>query len=112
VLVARSGTTRMRSLREATSGLRRDRIRQLGVVLVGTSSPLLRSRRYGYYREHSEHDMQESVVQSRPVQLSPRPAARPAAGRVEQRPTEIDAQIEAEITDLSTAAERARRAAE
>ncbi len=105
VLVARSGTTRMRSLREATSGLRRDRIRQLGVVLVGTSSPL-RSRRYGYYREQPELDTQEPVVQSRPVQLSPRAAPRPAAGKGEHRPAE------AEVTDLSTAADRNRWAAE
>jgi hypothetical protein len=95
----------MRSLREATSGLRRDRIRQLGVVLVGTSSPL-RSRRYGYYREQPELDTQEPVVQSRPVQLSPRAAPRPAAGKGEHRPAE------AEVTDLSTAADRNRWAAE
>ena len=106
VLVARSGTTRMRSLREATSGLRRDRIQQLGVVLVGTSSPMLRSRRYSHYREQPDLDLQAPVVQSRPVQLSPRPAPRPSAGNGEQPPTE------AEITDLSTAAERNRRAVE
>jgi capsular exopolysaccharide synthesis family protein len=111
VLVARSGTTRMRSLREATSGLRRDRIRQLGVVLVGTSSPILRSRRYSYYREHPDLDLPEPMVhQSRPVQLSPRPAPRPTTGgKGDQRQQEP---VDAEVTDLSAAAERNRRAAE
>jgi capsular exopolysaccharide synthesis family protein len=109
VLVARSGTTRMRSLREAASGLRRDRIRQLGVVLVATSSPLLRSRRYGYYREQPELDVQEPVVQqSRPVQLSPRPAPRPATGNGKGEPPPS----QAEVTGLSAAAERSRRAVE
>jgi capsular exopolysaccharide synthesis family protein len=108
VLVARSGTTRMRSLREATSGLRRDQIRQLGVVLVATSSPRLRMRRYNdYHREREQQDtgMQESVVQSWPVHRGPRSAAHPTA-RGEFPPAE------AEVTDFNTAAERNRRARE
>jgi hypothetical protein len=66
----------MRSLREATSGLRRDRLRQLGVVLVGLSSPLLRIPYPN--REHADvsevgADERDLNVQPRPVQLiSPR----------------------------------------
>jgi capsular exopolysaccharide synthesis family protein len=76
LLVARSGASRMRSLREATSGLRRDRLRQLGVVLVGLSSPLLRIPYPN--REHADvsevgADERDLNVQPRPVQLiSPR----------------------------------------
>lgn len=71
VLVAKSGTTRMRSLKEATSGLRRDRIRQLGVVLVGVSSPLLR---LPYPNRGSDlDDERDPQLQGRPVHLiSPR----------------------------------------
>jgi capsular exopolysaccharide synthesis family protein len=81
LVVARSGATRLRSLREATVGLRRDRIRQLGVVLVGTNSPLLRVP-YGH-REHPETSEvgaseRELLVRSRPVQLlTPRRAPSP-----------------------------------
>jgi capsular exopolysaccharide synthesis family protein len=59
LLVARSGVTRMRSLREVTAGLRRDRVRQLGIVLVGTSSSMLRSRRLDGYREQPEVEAEE-----------------------------------------------------
>jgi capsular exopolysaccharide synthesis family protein len=72
LLVARSGSSRVRSLREATSGLRRDRLRQLGVVLVGISSPLLRLPYPN--REHADVseagvDERDSRGQARPVQL-------------------------------------------
>ena len=71
LLVAKSGTTRMRSLREATSGLRRDRLRQLGVVLVGVSSPLLRLRYPN--RGGDSDDERDPQLQNRPVHLiSPR----------------------------------------
>ena len=51
LLVARSGFTRWRALEEATDGLRRDRLRQLGVVLVGTGGMVARAMaiRYGAY---------------------------------------------------------------
>lgn len=76
LLVARSGASRVRSLREATSGLRRDRLRQLGVVLVGISSPLLRipypSREHADVSEAGV-DERDSRGQARPVQfLNPR----------------------------------------
>jgi capsular exopolysaccharide synthesis family protein len=106
LLVARAGVTRMRSLREATGGLRRDRIRQLGVVLVGTSSPL--SLRLGGYRDTSfeaEPDEPEPV-QTRPVPLNPRPSAGPAPKRADHHPSP-----NGDVTDLG-AAERNRRAAE
>jgi capsular exopolysaccharide synthesis family protein len=71
LLVAKSGTTRMRSLREATSGLRRDRLRQLGVVLVGVSSPLLRLPYPN--RGGDSDDERDPQLQNRPVHLiSPR----------------------------------------
>jgi hypothetical protein len=55
--------------------------RQPGVVLVGTSSRLLRSRRYSYYREQPGLNVHEQAAPSRvPVQLSPWPAPRPVAG--------------------------------
>jgi capsular exopolysaccharide synthesis family protein len=85
LLVARSGATRARSLREATIGLRRDRLRPLGVVLVGTSSPLLRLP-YGT-REHPESSEgrtspREPLVQPRSVQLlTPRRAPTPELSR-------------------------------
>jgi capsular exopolysaccharide synthesis family protein len=73
LLVARAGATRVRSLREATSGLRRDRLRQLGVVLVGVSSPLLRLP-YPTRGDGSEvGDERDPQLQTRPVHLiSPR----------------------------------------
>ena len=71
LLVAKSGATRMRSLREATSGLRRDRLRQLGVVLVGVSSPLLRLPYPS--RPADADDERDPQLQGRPVHLiSPR----------------------------------------
>jgi capsular exopolysaccharide synthesis family protein len=108
LLVARAGVTRMRSLREATSGLRRDRVRQLGVVLVGTSSSLLRSLplRFGGYRDatpEAEDDFE--ITQPRPVPLTPRPSAGPQPKRAEHPSPNGD------VTDLG-AAERNRRAAE
>jgi capsular exopolysaccharide synthesis family protein len=70
VLVARSGATRVRSLREATSGLRRDRIRQLGVVLVGIASPLLRVAYPSREQlDGSDADERDQNFESRPVHL-------------------------------------------
>jgi capsular exopolysaccharide synthesis family protein len=74
VVVARSGETRMRSLHEATNGLHRDGVRQLGVVLVGTSNPL--SLRFGDYQPNAaEQPLEplELVTPPPPVQLNPRP---------------------------------------
>ena len=77
LVVARSGVTRMRSLHEATNGLNRDQVRQLGVVLVGTSTPL--SLRFGDYRKPPDaepHESQEPlglVPSPKPVKLGPRP---------------------------------------
>ena len=113
LFVAKSGATRMRSVREATNGLRRDRIRQLGVVLVGTSSPLLRSM----------------TTPRRPAATSPRPSwtswsPRPSRGRCRstrdrlRRPRsrvsngDRSEDRASEVTDLNKAAERNRRAAE
>jgi capsular polysaccharide biosynthesis protein len=98
--------TRMRSLREATSGLRRDRVRQLGMVLVGTSSPL--SLRFGGYRDTSfEAEPEEpEPAQSRPVPLTP---PRPSAGPPPKRPDHPSPN--GDVTDLG-AAERNRKAAE
>jgi Mrp family chromosome partitioning ATPase len=108
LLVARSGVTRMRSMREATSGLRRDRIRQAGVVLVGTSSSLLRSLplRFGGYRDTvPEAEEEFETTQPRPVPLNPRPSAGPPPKRA------LHPSPNGDITDLG-AAERHRRAAE
>jgi capsular exopolysaccharide synthesis family protein len=55
VIVARTGMTRWRNLQEATSGLRRDRVRQLGVVLVGTPGAI----RPGLGRRYSAHSSLE-----------------------------------------------------
>jgi Mrp family chromosome partitioning ATPase len=106
LLVARSGVTRMRSLHEAAGGLRRDRIRQLGVVLVGTSGSMLRSlsQRFGDYRQPDTDE--ESAFQARPVQFSPRPVP---PGPV---PGEEDGEGVPEVTELNAAEERKRRAAE
>jgi capsular exopolysaccharide synthesis family protein len=108
LFVAKSGTTRMRSVHEATSGLRRDRIRQLGVVLVGTRTTLLRSvsARNGY-RDQPDAELEELEPVAPPRQFSPRPVPpEPAPGGndgAEERA--------GEVTDLK-AAERNRRAAE
>jgi capsular exopolysaccharide synthesis family protein len=107
VLVAKSGSTRMRSFLEAVSGLRRDQIRQLGVALVATSSPLLRSRRYHYYREEQRDlEVQEPEIQSWQLHRSSRSAPRSSDDWDELPP------VDAEITDFNTAAERNRRAME
>jgi hypothetical protein len=100
--------TRMRSVHEAASGLRRDRIRQLGVVLVGTSGSMLRSlsQRFGGYRGQPEADAEEPAVPSRPVQLSPRPVP-PAPSEDEEEDDKLS-----EVTELNVTEERKRRAAE
>ena len=107
LLVARSGVTRMRSVHEAAAGLRRDRIRQLGVVLVGTSGSVVRSlsQRFGGYRTQPEVDTDEAAVPSMPVQLSPRavPSAPAAADQGDDR---------SEVAELNVTEERKRRAAE
>jgi Mrp family chromosome partitioning ATPase/capsular polysaccharide biosynthesis protein len=108
LFVAKSGATRMRSVREATAGLRRDRIRQLGVILVGTRSPWLRSltMRGGDLRDPTDADLEElEPMPSRTVPFSPRPPA-PA-----QQPAAENGERASELTDLK-AAERNRRAAE
>jgi len=99
LLVARSGATRARSLREATIGLRRDRLRPLGVVLVGTSSPLLRQPYGG--REHTESQEsrtspREPLVQSRSVQLlTPRRAPSPELSHgIEPPPQQQDTDLD------------------
>jgi Mrp family chromosome partitioning ATPase len=109
LFVAKSGATRMRSMREATNGLRRDRIRQLGVILVGTRSPWLRSLTTSPadLRDQPDAELEdlEPMPTPRPVPFSPRPATAPAQepdGNGDQAP---------EVTDLK-AAERNRRAAE
>jgi Mrp family chromosome partitioning ATPase len=107
LVVARSGVTRMRSLRELAVGLRRDRFRQLGVVLVGTSSARLRSRRLDGYREQPEVEVEElePAPPPRPVPFSPKPSPPPA-------PTANgngDGQHGSDVADLQ---ERNRRAAE
>jgi Mrp family chromosome partitioning ATPase len=106
LLVARSGVTRMRSVHEAASGLRRDRIRQLGVVLVGTSGSMLRSlsQRFGDYRQ-PDAEAEDSAVQSRPVQFNARQVP-PAPS-----PGDDDERI-SEVTELNATEERKRRAAE
>jgi capsular exopolysaccharide synthesis family protein len=110
LFVAKAGATRMRSVLEATSGLRRDRIRQLGVVLVGTSSPILRSMSVRTdLRDYPDTELEElePPAPPRPVQFNPRPAAsgpEPAATKDDQRTPEV--------ADLNKAAERNRRAAE
>jgi Mrp family chromosome partitioning ATPase/capsular polysaccharide biosynthesis protein len=108
LFVAKSGATRMRSVREATNGLRRDRIRQLGMILVGTRSPWLRSlaTRGGDLRDSADAELEElEPMPPRTVPFNPRPPSsvqEPAAENGEQT---------SEVTDLK-AAERNRRAAE
>jgi Mrp family chromosome partitioning ATPase len=109
LFVAKSGATRMRSVREASNGLRRDRVRQLGVILVGTRSPLLRSlaNRGGDLRDQGDADLEElePMPASRTVPFSPRPPS-PA-----QEPAAENGERASEVTDLKSA-ERNRRAAE
>jgi capsular exopolysaccharide synthesis family protein len=107
LFVAKSGATRMRSVREATNGLRRDRIRQLGVILVGTRSTWLRSltTRGGDLRDPADTELEElEPTPARTVPFSPRP---PAA----QEPAAENGERASEVADLK-AAERNRRAAE
>jgi Mrp family chromosome partitioning ATPase len=108
LFVAKSGTTRMRSMREATNGLRRDRIRQLGVILVGTRSSWLRSltTRGSDLRDQPDAELEDlEPMPPRTVPFSPRP------GGPDQEP-EANGDRVSEITDLNKAAERNRRAAE
>lgn len=108
LFVAKSGATRMRSVREATNGLRRDRIRQLGMILVGTRSPWLRSlaARGGDLRDSADAELEDlEPMPPRTVPFNPRPPSsvqEPAAENGEQA---------SEVTGLK-AAERNRRAAE
>jgi Mrp family chromosome partitioning ATPase len=75
LVVARSGVTRMRSLHEMTTGLRRDRVRQLGVVLVGTSGSMWRSRRFDGYREQTEVEAEDlEPMAPPPVPFAPKQA--------------------------------------
>jgi capsular exopolysaccharide synthesis family protein len=109
LFVAKSGATRMRAMREATNGLRRDRIRQLGVILVGTRSSWLRSLapRASDLRDQPEAELEdlEPVLTPRTVPFSPRPAG-PG-----QEPAD-NGDRASEVADLNKAAERNRRAAE
>ena len=78
LFVAKSGATRMRSVQEATNGLRRDRIRQLGVILVGTRSPWLGSltTRGGDLRDQADAELEElEPMPTRTVPFNPRPPA-------------------------------------
>jgi hypothetical protein len=107
LLVARSGVTRMRSLLEASVGLRNDKVRQLGVALVGTSNPMFR-RRIGYYREQPEAEPEEfeelePAAAPTPTPLSPKPLPQPPSDGGED-------EHGYEVTQLK--AERNRRAAE
>jgi hypothetical protein len=110
LFVAKSGTTRVRSVREATNGLRRDRIRQLGVILIGTRSPWLRSvAPRGDLRDQPEAELEE---------LEPTPTATPGTVPFNPRPAAPDQESTdngdrtSGVTDLNKAAERSRRAAE
>jgi len=108
LFVAKSGATRMRSMREATNGLRRDRIRQLGVILVGTGSSWLRSLTTspGDLRDQPDAELEDlEPTPPRTVPFSPRP------GGPGQEP-EANGDRASEVTDLNKAAERNRRAAE
>jgi capsular exopolysaccharide synthesis family protein len=108
LFVAKSGATRMRSVREATAGLRRDRIRQLGVILVGTRSPWLRSltMRGGDLRDPADAELEElAPIPSRTVPFNPPP---PASA---QEPAAENGERASQATGLK-AAERNRRAAE
>jgi capsular exopolysaccharide synthesis family protein len=110
LFVAKSGATRMRSIREATNGLRRDRIRQLGVILVGTRSPWLRSMTTrGDLRDQPETELEDLEPTPRTVPFSPRPAA-PDQESGENGDRSGDRA--SEVTELNKAAERNRRAAE
>jgi capsular exopolysaccharide synthesis family protein len=118
LFVAKSGATRMRSVQEAAGGLRRDRIRQLGVVLVGTSSPIFRSSSArGDLRDQPdlELDELEPPAQPRQLQFNPRPlppAPEPSGnGNANGSGGSGDDEHAGEVADIK-AAERNRRAAE
>jgi capsular exopolysaccharide synthesis family protein len=110
LFVAKSGATRMRAMREATNGLRRDRIRQLGVILVGTRSSWLRSltSRGGDLRDQPDAELEdlEPTPPPRPVPVPFTP--RPATAAQE---TAEHGERASEVRDLA-AAERNRRAVE
>jgi capsular exopolysaccharide synthesis family protein len=115
LFVAKSGATRMRSVQEATGGLRRDRIRQLGVVLVGTSSPVFRSSSTrGDLRDTPDLELDELEPASQPRQLQfnprPLPPAPEPSGNGNANGSGGD-EPAGEIADIK-AAERNRRAAE
>jgi Mrp family chromosome partitioning ATPase/capsular polysaccharide biosynthesis protein len=107
LFVAKSGVTRMRSMREATNGLRRDRIRQLGVILVGTRNSRLRSvtTRGGDLRDRPDAELEdlEPMPPPRTVPFGTRPAGQEPDGNGDRA---------TEVTDLNKAVERNRRAAE
>ena len=110
LMVARSGVTRVRSMHEAASGLRRDRVRQLGVVLVGTSGSMLRSlsQRFGADAAQAEVEAEELAAQARPVPFNWRPVPPgPYPGEDEDEDESIS-----EVTELNVSEERKRRAAE
>ena len=116
LFVAKSGATRMRSVQEAAGGLRRDRIRQLGVVLVGTSSPIFRSSSArGDLRDQPdlELDELEPPAQPRQLQFNPRslPPAPEPSGNGNATNGSGDDEHAGEVADIK-AAERNRRAAE
>ena len=114
LFVAKSGATRMRALHEATSGLRRDRIRQLGLVLVGTSSPLLRSlSSRGDLRDQPDAELEElePPTQPRQLQFNPRPLPPAPEPGGNGNGTNGDPEHGSEVSDLN-AKERNRRAAE
>jgi Mrp family chromosome partitioning ATPase len=111
LLVARSGVTRMRSLLEASVGLRNDKVRQLGVALVGTSNPLFQ-RRIGHYREQPEAEPEEFEA----LEPMPAPAPAPASPQLGPKPVpprppaSTEGERGSEVTELE--AERNRRAVE
>jgi Mrp family chromosome partitioning ATPase len=114
LFVAKSGATRMRAVHEATSGLRRDRIRQLGVVLVGTSSPLLRSlSSRGDLRDQPEAELEElePMAQPRQLQFNPRPLPPAPEPGGNGNGANGDPEHAPEVADLNPK-ERNRRAAE
>jgi Mrp family chromosome partitioning ATPase len=119
LFVAKSGATRMRSVQEATSGLRRDRIRQLGVVLVGTSSPIFRSSSArGDLRDQPDLELDELEPPAQPRQLKFNPRPLPPAPEPSGNGNATngsggsgDDERAGEVADI-TAGERNRRAAE
>jgi Mrp family chromosome partitioning ATPase len=109
LFVAKSGVTRMRSVREATNGLRRDRVRQLGVILVGTRSPMLSSltMRGADLRDQPDAEVEEFEPPPGPrtVQFNPRTPS------PTQEPVAENGERTSEVTDFK-AKDRNRRAAE